>query len=172
MNADHPLVSARSSLVWIMAIVCAFGAVAWIEKESGKPLIAQDRDAARDAWRAVDRATMVPDAVSCTEGSYLMALVSAQRLGVLSTRDFDDHMSETLSWLARSPVVPIDALGHSRFAAALQVIASRYPHHAAAARSVAEKWRAAPVKEEAPPVTECDAHALMLESLAYTGGSR
>jgi hypothetical protein len=37
---DSNLVKARSSIVWLLAIACAFGAVWWIEKESGKELIA------------------------------------------------------------------------------------------------------------------------------------
>ena len=38
---DSNLVKARSSIVWIIAILSAFSAVWWIEKESGKTLIAQ-----------------------------------------------------------------------------------------------------------------------------------
>ena len=40
MDNDSNLVKARASIVWMLAIVVAFGAVAWIEKESGKPLVA------------------------------------------------------------------------------------------------------------------------------------
>jgi hypothetical protein len=38
---DSNLVKARSSIVWLLAIACAFGAVWWIEKETGKELIAR-----------------------------------------------------------------------------------------------------------------------------------
>ena len=38
---ESNLVKARSSIVWLLAIACAFGAVWWIEKESGKELIAR-----------------------------------------------------------------------------------------------------------------------------------
>ncbi|MGE4239239.1 DUF3131 domain-containing protein [Ramlibacter sp.] len=37
---ESNLVRARSSIVWILAIVCAFAAVWWIERNSGKQLIA------------------------------------------------------------------------------------------------------------------------------------
>lgn len=38
---ESNLVKARSSIVWLLAIACAFGAVWWIEKESGRELIAR-----------------------------------------------------------------------------------------------------------------------------------
>src|SRR4051812_38082670 len=38
---DSNLVRARSSIVWMLAIVCAFAAVWWIERESGRELIAR-----------------------------------------------------------------------------------------------------------------------------------
>lgn len=44
---DSNLVKARSSIVWILAVACAFGAVWWIERESGRELI--DRRAAAAA---------------------------------------------------------------------------------------------------------------------------
>ena len=40
-DRDSNLVKARSSIVWILAIVVAFGSVLWIERESGKELIAK-----------------------------------------------------------------------------------------------------------------------------------
>lgn len=39
---DSNLVKARSSIVWLLAIGCAFGAVWWIERESGKELITRE----------------------------------------------------------------------------------------------------------------------------------
>src|SRR4051812_38795054 len=45
-NDDSSWVKARSSLVWMAAIVLAFGAVWWIERESGKELIDKARPAA------------------------------------------------------------------------------------------------------------------------------
>ena len=40
---ESKLVTARASVVWILAIVLAFAAVAWIERESGRDLIARTR---------------------------------------------------------------------------------------------------------------------------------
>ncbi len=40
---ESNLVKARSSIVWILAISCAFGAVWWIEKQTGKQLIEKER---------------------------------------------------------------------------------------------------------------------------------
>jgi hypothetical protein len=38
---ESNLVKARSSIVWLLAIACAFGAVWWIERQTGKELIAR-----------------------------------------------------------------------------------------------------------------------------------
>ena len=44
-DKDSNWVKARSSIVWMAAIVVAFGAVWWIEQESGKELIARSKPA-------------------------------------------------------------------------------------------------------------------------------
>jgi len=46
---DSNLVKARSSIVWILAILISFGAVWWIERESGKELIAKSAPGATTA---------------------------------------------------------------------------------------------------------------------------
>src|SRR3954464_4867050 len=43
VDDDSNWVKARSSLVWIAAILVAFGSVWWIERESGKELIARQQ---------------------------------------------------------------------------------------------------------------------------------
>lgn len=56
---DSNLVKARSSIVWILAIVVSFGAVWWIERESGRELIARPGNIA--PARATDLLATSPD---------------------------------------------------------------------------------------------------------------
>jgi hypothetical protein len=67
---DNNWVKARSSLVWIAAIVLAFGAVWWIERESGRELIARQRG---------DSAQAAPAAVALPASTDLPASVPAPR---------------------------------------------------------------------------------------------
>lgn len=53
---DSNLVRARSSIVWILAILCAFAAVWWIERQSGRELIDRPAGAARVAASAAQPA--------------------------------------------------------------------------------------------------------------------
>lgn len=46
MQEESNLVRARGPIVWILAVIVAFAAVAWIERESGKELVARTRPAA------------------------------------------------------------------------------------------------------------------------------
>jgi hypothetical protein len=46
LSEDNNWVRARSSIVWILAILVSFGAVWWIEKETGKELIAKSQESA------------------------------------------------------------------------------------------------------------------------------
>jgi hypothetical protein len=46
-NMESNLVKARSSIVWLLAIACAFGGVWWIERQSGRELIARQATPAR-----------------------------------------------------------------------------------------------------------------------------
>jgi hypothetical protein len=46
---ESNLVRARGSIVWLLALACAFGAVWWIERESGRALIARDATTAAPA---------------------------------------------------------------------------------------------------------------------------
>ncbi|HSV82801.1 MAG TPA: DUF3131 domain-containing protein [Ramlibacter sp.] len=49
---ESNLVKARSTIVWILAVVCAFTAVWWIERQSGKELIARPAERASAAAAA------------------------------------------------------------------------------------------------------------------------
>jgi hypothetical protein len=55
---DGNWVKARSSIVWIAAILVAFGAVWWIERESGKELIAKEQGATTRAAPAAGLAAL------------------------------------------------------------------------------------------------------------------
>ena len=57
---ESNLVKARSSIVWLLAIACAFGAVWWIEKESGRELIAGPAGAAAPTVQAIPASPDLP----------------------------------------------------------------------------------------------------------------
>jgi hypothetical protein len=49
---ESNLVKARSSIVWLLAIACAFGAVWWIERQTGQELIAKQAPTAPSGAKA------------------------------------------------------------------------------------------------------------------------
>ena len=61
MDDDSNWVKARSSIVWLLAIGVSFGAVWWIERESGKELIARQGAAAVAAPVRVSELPASPD---------------------------------------------------------------------------------------------------------------
>lgn len=102
---DNNLAKARSSIVWILALCVAFGAVWWIERESGKPLIAEgmvDRRAAGGAW-----ARLAPrDPASGSVGdvaAMLDALVAARELGLVTPAEFESRLQRAQAALANAP---------------------------------------------------------------------
>ena len=210
MNTEHPLVSARSSIVWLLAIGVAFGSVWWIEKKTGKELIAHSGDGigathidytsdkltlpvprpleprekewATTAWvyfeKNVDAQTGLahsvagfPSASLWDEGSYLMALIAASRLGIISVDEFDARVSRALASLARLPLtaaglpnkaydvhtlamtdyrnqptatgIGVSAIDIARLTVPLHAIVWRYPKHTEATRAVFGRWNMA-----------------------------
>lgn len=204
------LVKARSSIVWLLAIACAFGAVWWIEKESGKeliaregsasagtpalslpvsrdlpadpaprPLTAQEKQWASTAWayfeQNVDPQTGLvhsvagfPSATMWDTASYLLALISAEKLGLIDKRGFDIRMAKALVSLERIPLyggklpnksygaatlemtdyenkpsragIGWSAIDIGRLLVPLNAITWRHPVHTPAVRRVLARW--------------------------------
>ena len=97
-------------------MVVAFGAVWWIEKESGQPLIAaprapsaQERQQAEAAWAwfGAHTPTSVQD-----HAALLQALLAARQLGLLDEAAFEARMAAALQALGRQPVAAAQALGN------------------------------------------------------------
>jgi hypothetical protein len=102
-------------------------------------------------------------------GSQLAGMVAARELGLLSAEEFDKWMQEVLTTLAKLPLyrnelpnkaynaktlIPVNygqldkpqeigfsALDLGRLAQWLDIIAARYPQHAAASRAVTARWK-------------------------------
>lgn len=102
-------------------------------------------------------------------GSQLAGMVAARELGFLSQKDFDTWMKQTLTSLAKLPLykgelpnkaynaqrlIPVNygkldtpeqigfsSLDIGRLARWLDIIAARYPQHAAATKAVTKRWK-------------------------------
>jgi hypothetical protein len=210
--SDSNLVKARASIVWIAALLAAFGAVAWIERHSGVPLIAApagastaigtadapplpagmpsviqprplepaERHWAASAWSYFDANTDAstglvnsvdnyPSTTLWDTGSYLLALISAERLGILPAAQFDARMAKALDALARLPLMSDalpnksydvrtlamtdyrnqpapggtgwSALDIARVLVPLRAVVWRYPQHTPAVRKLIARWK-------------------------------
>jgi hypothetical protein len=195
--------SARSHIVFLLALLSAFAVVWWLERwESGPPstsvaqaftpaedmqappprleaLSAEEMEGARDAW-AYFAANIQPDTGLANSvgnypsttmwdtGSFLLAAVAAERLGVLSREGFDGVVGPALESLARLPLydgllpnkaydtttlamvdyantpteegIGWSALDLGRVLVPLHVILRSYPEHAAAVGAVVDRW--------------------------------
>ncbi|TFY96709.1 DUF3131 domain-containing protein [Ramlibacter humi] len=159
---DGNWVKARSSLVWIAALVVAFASVWWIEKQTRleliaktapaqaqaqamasadlppqpapRPLTVPEVEAASSAWAATEREAA--PATAWDAGSALVAVISARRLELLQEAAFDQRVTLALATLP----TPQDATDAARLLVPLHVLAWRYPKHADAAGGVVAKW--------------------------------
>ena len=145
-----------------------------------RPLTPQEEGWARTAWRYFERNTRAetgladsvagfPATTMWDTGSYLLALLAAERLGLLPKADFDQRLSAALASLLRLPLfddalpnksydtrslamtdyngrpttrgIGWSAIDIGRILVPLGTIAWRYPEHAAEAGAVAARWR-------------------------------
>lgn len=159
MREDSNWVKARSSIVWIAALLVAFGAVWWIEQATrleatakaapaeGRPradlpppptpreLLPQERQAAAEAWAWFERNDARP-ATAWDAGSKLIALLAARRLGLVTESAFDQRVARVLASLP----VPRDATEAARLLVPLHVLAWHSARHAEAARRAVAGW--------------------------------
>ncbi|MBN3788581.1 DUF3131 domain-containing protein [Burkholderia sp. Ac-20353] len=204
MSFKENLVRARSHLVLIAAILVSFAAVVAIERNSPavssaaaapsipitrsadspalpaqRPLTADERAAARIAWRyfatntqaatgLVNSVDGFPSSTMWDTASYLLALISAERLGVIGTDEFDRRMSAALDALARIPLfngqlpnksydtrtldmvdytnkkaeggIGWSAIDIGRLAVPFNILAWRYPRFTDALDKVTRRW--------------------------------
>lgn len=138
MSEDNGWVIARGSIAWIAALLLAFGAVAWIERESKRPqgVDATDAPAIRAAWSYYERNADPRD------GAYLDALVAAREAGVIDAKDYDARMERGLAELVQRPTGTGAERAH--LALSLQRVAAHDARHARAARALIARLNAAP----------------------------
>lgn len=202
------LVKARSTVLFIVALLVATALALWIERESartagfaaaataGEPLIAVSKDMpqlptpraldARErewaglAWKYFENNTDAdtglvnsvqgyPAATMWDTGSYLLALISALKLEVISEREFDRRMDRALRSLARLPLydealpnksynvktlamvdyagnATLNGIGWSaidigRLMVPFDIVAWHYPQHTQRVRQVISRWK-------------------------------
>ena len=138
-----------------------------------------DREAAEVAWRYfegntrpetgyVDSVAGFPSTTLWDQGGYLLALLSAQKLGIISAAEFDDRVEAFLTATKRLPLFegrlpnkvydtrtlamvnyanePVaggigwSALDAARFILALRVLEKQAPHHGATIRDLMAAW--------------------------------
>jgi hypothetical protein len=197
--------------VWLWARACAFGSVWWIERESGRALIAkpaaqaalvpaapqlaasadlphepaprvlteQERQWARIAWKYfennLDGSTGLahsvdgfPSATLWDTASYLLALLSAEELGLVEKREFDLRLAKALVALEGLPLyagklpnksydtgtlamtdyrnqpapagIGWSAIDIGRLLVPLNAVVWRHPVHTPAVRRVLARW--------------------------------
>ena len=198
MTFRQGLVAARTSLLMIAAFLTGLAAIVLLERwepsrsvaafeaapdipaPEPRPLTERELHRARIAWRYFERNVRAetgladsmeqyPAATLWDAGSYLMALIAAERLGVISVADFDTRVTRALDSLSRLPLYDGEAPNKSyntvtlamndddqqpsargigwsaidigRFLVPCNILAWRYPRHTSAVRSVLSRWR-------------------------------
>ncbi|MXU64635.1 DUF3131 domain-containing protein [Oceanomicrobium pacificus] len=143
------------------------------------PLSARDREAAARAWRyfeaniqpdtgLANAADGYPSATLWDQGSFLLGLVAAERLGLIDRASFDARAAQALDSLARMPLfdgklpnkafdtrtlamtdydnspapegIGWSAIDVARISVVLNVLLYDYPQHAASASAVLASW--------------------------------
>lgn len=152
-----------------------------------RSLSAIDLEHARVAWSYFEQhtdpvtglassAANYPSTTIWDQASYLLALISAERIGILDKRNFDDRMTLVLSTLSELPLYdgrlpnkayhtrtlqmtdytnePVDqgigwsALDVARMAIPLRVLLYDYPDHSAKASNILTQWDLASMLRE------------------------
>jgi hypothetical protein len=145
-----------------------------------RPLTEREQRWARIAWRYFERnvrpetgladsVEKYPAATLWDTGSYLMALIAAEQLGVIPTADFDARVSRALGSLAKLPLhdgeapnksyntitlamvdydnqpvprgIGWSAIDVGRLLVPCNILIWRYPQHTPAVRAVWSRWR-------------------------------
>lgn len=198
MTIKQGIIHARSHLVFLAALICAFSAVSYLEggglqrpadsiisaietplDQAARPLRPEERKWAEIAWQyfennvrpesgLVDSVEKFPATTLWDTGSFLLGLISAYELDVISRERFDGMMDKALLSLSQIPLfedrVPnksyntislqmVDydnnetefgigwsAIDVGRLLVPLNILVWRYPDHAAAAIAVIERW--------------------------------
>jgi hypothetical protein len=156
-------------------------------RSSPRPLTDQERQWARIAWAYfgpnVDPNTGLafsvdkyPSATMWDTGSYLMAVVSAQRLGLIERREFDERIARALGSLQKLPLfdgklpnkaynsstlqmtdyanqptergIGWSAIDIARLMVPLEVLVWQYPQHTDAVRAVLARWNLSALQGE------------------------
>jgi hypothetical protein len=198
MKLKDGLVTARGSIVMIAALLTGLTAVVLLERWQPtrralvleatsdiptalpRPLTAEEREGARVAWRYFERNVRLetgladsvdqyPAATLWDTGSYLMALISAERLSIIQADEFDARMSRALVSLAALPLfegrapnksyntvtlamvdynnqptatgIGWSAIDIGRMLVPLHILVWRYPHHTGEVRAVLDRWQ-------------------------------
>ena len=197
MTLKEGLVTARTSLVMIVAFITGLTTIALLERwepsrrvaafeptpdipvARPRPLTEQEQHWAQIAWRYFERnvnpetglansVDQYPAATLWDTGSYLMALIAAERLSVISVGEFDSRVTRALDSLARLPLYEGEAPNKSyntftlqmvdydnqptargigwsaidigRFLVPCNILTWRYPQHTSAVRAVLSRW--------------------------------
>ncbi|MEM7191052.1 MAG: DUF3131 domain-containing protein [Pseudomonadota bacterium] len=144
-----------------------------------RPITAADEEAAATAWAyfaantqttgLANSANSYPSTTMWDQASYLMGLISAHRLGIVSDTEFNDRVARNLDSLARIPLfddllpnkayntitlemtdytntaqprgIGWSALDVARIAVPLSIILYNHPEHAARAAALLSHWR-------------------------------
>lgn len=136
MSIREGFISIRSHLVFLVALICSFSAVIYLEMWDPRqvrdhffnleptmeidlagpmPLDASEREVARIAWRyfanntqpatgLVNSVDGVPTTTVWDQASYLLGLISAERLGIVDRSEFDARTAAALDSLAALPL--------------------------------------------------------------------
>jgi hypothetical protein len=197
MTFRQGLVAARTSLLMIAAFITGLTAIALLERWDPsrriaafefapdipvvrpRPLTEREQRWARTAWRyfernvrpdtgLVDSVDQYPAATLWDTGSYLMALIAAERLGLIPVAEFDSRVTRALDSLSKLPLYDGEAPNKSyntvalamvdydnrpsargigwsaidvgRFLVPCNILAWRYPQHTSAVRAVLSRW--------------------------------
>jgi hypothetical protein len=156
MTFRQGLLAARGSIIMALGFATAFMLIATLERwkpasaaivveASGsipappsRPLTERERQWAEIAWRyfernlrpetgLVDSADRYPSATLWDTGSYLMALIAAERLSLIPRDTFDHRMSQALASLTRLTLFDGDAPNKAYSTTTLEMI--DYNHH-------------------------------------------
>jgi hypothetical protein len=149
-----------------------------LSKYVKRPLTAEEQVWAKTAWQYFVNNTQETGLVNSVHGyaattmwdtaSYMMAAISAQRLGIISNTEFDTRMSSLLSSLANMPLfdnklpnksyntktlamvnyanketaqgIGWSAIDIGRILVPLKILQSKYPQHKALVKQVLGRW--------------------------------
>lgn len=200
MSFKQNLVRARSHIIFMLALICAFSLVISLEKlelenrvtpkvniknsfdlqrAEHRPLTQQEWEWAKIAWKFFENNTIeATGMVNSVDGytastlwdtsSYMMALISAERLSLISRHEFDTRMSKILKSLQQLPLfedtlpnkayntetltmvdyknqntetgIGWSAIDIGRFMVPMNILVWNYPDYTLQVRAVTARW--------------------------------